>query len=244
MKKIFLKTIEEDGVRMMRNKNENISVIIRVKNEEQWIGHAIQSILDNIKSPEIIIIDNNSTDNSLNIINNFKQDEKLEIKKNNNYTKIKIFNIKNYSPGKSLNLGVKKASNNNILIISSHCVLINIDLKKHILDLKKYVCVFGKQNPIWFGKKITKRYIWSHFTNKKIVNMFSKLENRYFLHNAVAFYQKKFLIKNPFNENLTGKEDRYWAELIIKKKKSFLYDPSIEVNHHYTPNGNTWKGIG
>ena len=33
---------------MIESNNENISVIIRVKNEEQWIGHAIQSILDNI----------------------------------------------------------------------------------------------------------------------------------------------------------------------------------------------------
>ena len=34
------------------------SIIIRTKNEEQWIGHAIQSVLDHIKEPEIVIIDN------------------------------------------------------------------------------------------------------------------------------------------------------------------------------------------
>ena len=74
--------------------------------------------------------------------------------------------------------------------------------------------------------------------------MFSKLENRYFLHNALAFYNKTILKKYPFNENLTGKEDRYWAKKIIKNKKKILYDPSLEVFHHYTKNGNTWKGIG
>ena len=57
-------------------------------------------------------------------------------------------------------------------------------------------------------------------------------------------YEKKFLLKNPFNENLTSKEDRYWAQEVIKKNKSILYDPNLEVDHHYTPNGNTWKGLG
>ena len=41
---------------MTVNKNINVSVIIRTKNEEQWIGHVIQSVIDLIYKPEIIII--------------------------------------------------------------------------------------------------------------------------------------------------------------------------------------------
>ena len=41
-----------------------ISVIIRNKNEERWIGHAIQSCVDHLDDPEILIIDNKSTDES------------------------------------------------------------------------------------------------------------------------------------------------------------------------------------
>ena len=52
----------------------DVSVIIRTKNEERWIGHSIQSILDKIYKPEIIIIDNNSTDKTLEIVNHFIQD--------------------------------------------------------------------------------------------------------------------------------------------------------------------------
>ena len=33
---------------------------------------------------------------------------------------------------------------------------------------------------------------------------------------------KKILKKYPFNENLTGKEDRYWADKVIKKAKIFI----------------------
>ena len=161
-------------------KSENLSVIIRNKNEERWIGHAIQSVIDLVDRPEIIVIDNNSTDNSLNIVKNFMQDPLLNKKNSRNYTKVKIINIKDYTPGKSINLGVKNSKKDYILIMSAHCVLkkINIDsLKKKI---KKYCGIFGNQNPIWNGKKITKRYIWSHFIEKEKENMFSNLENRYF----------------------------------------------------------------
>ena len=172
------------------------------------------------------------------------QDPQLENKNNKTYTNIKVFKIKGYTPGKALNFGARRAKNSVVLIISAHCVLKKINLEKHFFDLKKNVCIFGNQIPIWNGKKITKRYIWSNFIKEEKKNMFSKLEKRYFIHNGIAIYNRKFLVKNPFNENLAGKEDRYWANKIIKKNKSFLYDPSIEVDHHYTINGNTWKGIG
>ena len=226
----------------MTKKKQSITVIIRCKNEERWIGHAIQSILDHLDKPEIIIIDNFSSDQTINIVKNFIADPLLN--KNRNYTNIRIFQLKDYLPGKAINFGVRKAKYNNIMLLSAHCVVKKINIKKMIDNLKKYVAVFGNQDPIWNGKKISKRYIWSHFVNEKIINMFSKLENRYFLHNAAAFYNKKFLSKNSFDEYLVTKEDRYWANKIVKKGKKFLYDPDFSVEHHYTPGGNTWKGIG
>lgn len=224
--------------------NESVSIILRTRNEERWIGHSIQSILDLISKPEIIIVDNNSTDQTLQIARYFMQDPLLKDNTNKNYTKIKIKNIIDYSPGKSLNLGIKLATNKIILIMSAHCQLKSINLEKHINDLKKYVCVYGNQNPIYYGKKITKRYVWSNFTKVEKVNYFSKLENRYFMHNAISMFNKSYMTKNKFNENLQGKEDRYWINQQVKKNKKFLYDPSLEVDHHYTANGNTWKGIG
>ena len=136
--------------------SDKISVIIRSRNEDRWIGHAIQSVLDFIYKPEIIIVDNNSIDETENIVRHFTQDPLLNDKKNKQYTKIKIIKIDNYTPGKALNMGVKKCSNPHLMIISAHCVLKKLNLKKHIQDLKKYVCVFGNNIPIWNGKKITK----------------------------------------------------------------------------------------
>ena len=39
-------------------KKDKISVVIRTRNEERWIGHVIQSVIDHLDKPEIIIVDN------------------------------------------------------------------------------------------------------------------------------------------------------------------------------------------
>ena len=152
--------------------------------------------------------------------------------------------IKKYKPGESINLGVKNAKNDYILVMSAHCVLKKIDLGKLINDSEKYVAIFGNQIPIWEGKKIVKRYLWSHFKNDEVVNMFSENENRYFFHNAISFFKKEFLLANIFDEQIQSKEDRYWAADMINKNHKILYDPSLEVEHHDTKNGATWKDLG
>ena len=226
----------------MVKKLSNFTVVIRVKNEERWIGYAIQSVLDYLIKPEIVIVNNNSNDKTIDIVKFFAENPNLN-NEANNYSKIKIINIANYSPGRALNLGVKNASKKYIMILSAHCILKKFNEVNIIKDLEKNSCVFGNQIPVWNGKKISKRYLWSHFSNKKTKNMYSELEKRYFLHNALAVYKKNTLKKFPFDENLTSKEDRYWANKIIKKKMNFTYEPELIAEHQYTIHGNTWKGI-
>ena len=212
-----------------------ISIIIRNKNESDFIGYAIRLCIDQFQNPEIIIIDDNSTDDSYKVVSMFDR------------VNIKFLKINEpYSPGYSINLGVKSAKHNTILILSAHCQIKYIkDFDKNISkNLNKFCAVFGKQIPIYRGKKITPRYIWSHFKNESEENMFSTIEQRSFLHNAFCFYNKELLLKFPFDESLSGKEDRYWAIERVKEGKKFLYNPDIVCNHYYTKNGATWKGIG
>ena len=123
-----------------------VSVIIRNRNEGEHIGFAIQSCIDHFKQPEIIIVDNNSTDDSLQIVNLFKD-----------RTSIKVLHINDYTPGKSINLGVKHASNKRILVLSAHSQIttINIEMLNQWFR-NDYVAVFGNQTPVYKGKKITK----------------------------------------------------------------------------------------
>jgi glycosyltransferase involved in cell wall biosynthesis len=217
----------------MRFLMDNISVIIRNRNENEYIGFAIQSCLDHFNKPEIIVVDNYSTDDSLQTVNLFKDN-----------TSIKVISVNDYTPGISINLGVKHATKDIILVLSAHAQITKVDLELIKLNLRSAVAVFGQQIPIYKGKKISKRYIWSHFKEGHVVNMFSEIENRQFLHNAFCFYDRQFLLNNPMPEQYAGKEDRYWAIDIVNKGYNYFYDSTHKINHFYTTNGATWKGIG
>ena len=211
---------------------DSVSVIIRNKNEERWIGHAIQSVVDFIDNPEIIIVDNNSTDDSRRVVSTF------------DYLDIKTIKINEYTPGSALNRAVEISTNKTILILSAHCVITECNLKKVDELLKEYKAVWGKQIPIWNGKKINRRYMWSNFKDEDAVNYYCKEEDRPFLHNALCFYNQGFLLEHPFDERLSGKEDRYWAIDRLKEGHNIYYDSELVAHHHYTDNGSTWKGVG
>ena len=215
---------------------DKFSVLIRNKNEERYIGYAIQSLIDYIGEEfELIIIDNESTDDSLKIVKTF------------DFLNIKQINISknDYTPGGSLNRGVRNSTNPYILILSAHCEIKSFDGKSIQQKLDDdIVGVWGKQIPIWDGKKISRRYMWSNFRNQSKINYYCDLEDRYFFHNAFSIFKTEYLMENPFDERLSGKEDRYWANDEIEKGKKILYDSTISVHHHYTENGATWKGVG
>ena len=94
---------------MINNTKIKVSIIIRCKNEEDWIGHCLKSIkTQTFKNYEIIIVDNESSDNTIGIVKKYKVD--------------KIVSIKKYLPGLSLNQGIERASGEIIVMISAHCI--------------------------------------------------------------------------------------------------------------------------
>ena len=215
-----------------------VSVIIRTKNEEKQIGYCIQSVTDFIGKPEIVIVDNESTDNTIPIINRFEYHdiEKIRISKND------------YTPGKALNLGVKNCTEDYVMVLSAHCELVkfDFDIVREKLDTPSYgiSAIWGKQFPIWDGKKITRRYMWSNFKEESHTNYWCDHEERYFFHNAFSMFRADFIKDNLFDEKWASKEDRYWANDKIEKGFDIFYDPTQEVKHHYTPGGATWMGTG
>ena len=91
---------------------KKISIIIRTKNEEKWIKSCLNSIsnqtYDNF---EIILVDNESTDDTLKIVNDHFLRQKTTIVHTNNYI-----------PGKALNDGIRKSVGDIIVCISAHCI--------------------------------------------------------------------------------------------------------------------------
>ena len=93
---------------------EKFSIIVRNRNEEAWIGHCIQSIIENFEDPEIIIIDNNSSDNTINLINRHVDSKIKLIKMQSGDLKdthadiSKLMNKFKYKPKTSVYAGISK----------------------------------------------------------------------------------------------------------------------------------------
>ena len=184
--------------------NLKISAIIRTKNEDQWIGHCIQSLLDNFDKPEILIIDNNSKDQTIEIVNEFKEDKSLK-SIDNRYTTIKTFEIPKYSPGSALNLGVAKSSNENILIISAHCVINSID-KEKLLKTSKIINVFLVIKYLFTEEKKYENVISGQISKINPVKIYSQTKKIDIFYIMLLLFIAKISYENPFDENLSGKK--------------------------------------
>ncbi|MHA2062767.1 MAG: glycosyltransferase family 2 protein [Candidatus Thorarchaeota archaeon] len=214
---------------------DGIVALIRCRNEERWIGHAIQSVIDCIPEAKILVVDDRSTDESQVVVRQFC------------HTDISVLETDGlYTPGRALNDAIEWISMNlgsdYTLVMSAHCTLVKGTIVP-VGSLKEHCVVWGKQIPVYRGKKINRRYIWSNFGDDDQVNYFSEIEKRYFIHNALALYRTETLRRFPFDENLQGKEDRYWATEMIDMERKTYYCPSMVCYHHWTPNGATWRGL-
>jgi len=200
-------------------KEKKISIIIRTRNEERWIEPCLKKIFEqNYKNFEVILVDNNSKDKTI-------QKAKL--------FPIKIVKIKNFLPGKAINLGIKNASGKIIVCLSAHCIPIeNNWLNKLASNLKdkKIAGVYGRQKPLSYSSDFDKRDLLNLFGPEK------KIQRKdTFFHNANSAFRIDVWKKFPFDEKTKHIEDRIWGSEVIKKGYKIIYEPEASVYH--------WHGI-
>jgi glycosyltransferase involved in cell wall biosynthesis len=199
--------------------NPKVSIIIRTKNEERWISLCLRSVFDqNYKNFEVILVDNNSTDRTVEIAKQFK---------------IKIVNIDLFKPGKAINDGIRNSSGEIIACLSGHCIPVNNTwLENLIIDLSdpNVAGVYGRQQPLSFSSDFDKRDLLNLFGLDKKIQVKDS-----FFHNANSAIRREIWEKFPFNEDVTNIEDRVWGDEIIKSDLKIIYEPLASVYH--------WHGI-
>ena len=202
---------------MVKKNKKLVSIIIRGKNEAKWLKILLRELKkQTIQNFEIIFCDNNSEDNSLDIL-----------KKNNVK---KILRFKEYKPGKVLNEAIKKSQGLYISILSAHCIPVNkFWLKEHLEEIKKsnnIAAVYGKQFPMPGSSIQNLIDLDIIFKNQPII-----YKKDPYLNNANSIYNAKILKKNLFDPKLTNIEDRVWANKITKKKYVVIYSAKSPVFH-------------
>ena len=155
----------------------SISIILPIFNEERRIKENLIKIkkfnlAKFIKIKEFILVNDGSTDNTKNIIDNFIKKNKKTIKN------LKFINHKkNLGKGAALKTGIKKAKNQWILTS-------DIDFSVSLFELKNWIEKF-----IQFKKKDEIVFFGSRAHNKSIVN--SKFHRKiigYFLSKIIFFF--------------------------------------------------------
>ena len=213
---------------------KTVSVIVRTKNEEFWVGRCLEAILaqDTQYKIEIVIVDNESSDGTIERARAVCPD-------------VKVCHLAKYNPSVSLNIGIEKSTGEYCVCISAHCVPANKywldELIKPLAD--NAVCgSYGRQIPLLTSNPNDKRDLWLTFGLDDVLQ-----KNDPFIHNANAAYRRSDLLENPFDESLTNIEDRSWGQARVNEGKYIYYTASAVVYHdhgiHQTGNLSRLRGV-
>jgi len=208
--------------------------LVRTKNEEKWVGYCLQSIKDHFPDADIVVVDNESTDDTLSIARMFQP-------------KIVTIPKRDYAPGKALNLGFSSLDCDYVCCISAHCEVMSIgDNLERYLGKQGCYGVIGKQAPIYKGKRLKPINAWQNFAKDGLENDMTENSRNLepFFHNAYSFIPRYMWEEEKFCEKVSGKEDRRWAKVMKDKGYFSTYDPATTCDHHWTNGCATWKGMG
>ena len=196
-----------------------ISIIIRTKNEERWIGLCIGRIKkQSYKNYEIVLVDS------------FSEDKTVEKAKRNGVEN--IVRIKEYKPGKAINMGIRASKGQYIVILSAHCLPINenwlSDLLEEINSDPKLAGVYGKQVPMDFSSDEDKRDLLIVFGEDERIQ-----KKDGFFHNANSIIKRDVWEETNFDNEVENIEDRIWAGEILKQNYKIKYTPKAPVYHYH-----------
>ncbi len=197
-----------------------VSIILRTKNEEFWIGRFMKGLQLQC-SPyevEVVLVDNCSTDETV-------------ARAQSLHERVKLVPLEHYIPGAALNRGLEAAQGDYIVCISAHCVPAHPEWLANLigpLANKGLAAVYGRQIPLVTSDAKDKRDLWLTF------GLDDKVQSRDpFLHNANAAYRRKDLIEHPFSETMTNIEDRRWAAQELKSGRNIYYAAGAVVYHEH-----------
>ena len=194
-------------------------VVIRCKNEMEWLPRVLNSIYNqSLKPTKIILVDNSSTDGSL----NYAEQSGCTVLK---YDRSEF----NYSY--ALNLGINATTEQEVLILSAHCELVTDESVLNMIEVRhayKAAGVFGRQIPTVHSNPIDTRDLVTVFGRERIV-----FESYPFFHNAFSLIEITAWEKCQYDEKHNGIEDRIWARQQALSGRKIIYEPESVVYHEH-----------
>ncbi|MFV0535938.1 MAG: glycosyltransferase family 2 protein [Dysgonomonas sp.] len=183
------------------------SIIIPLYNKELSIKNTVESVLQQSYSDfEIVIVDDGSTDNSLNVVRKIADD------------RIRILTKPNGGVSSARNYGVKNASYDWIAFLDADDIWYNDHLEEMVSLISTYYenSVFATSYSVSDQREPNRK----QNTNYIIEDFFQTALTTFPMNSSISVINKKcFLDAGYFNETLTSGEDtEMWARLAKKYK--------------------------
>jgi glycosyltransferase involved in cell wall biosynthesis len=196
-----------------------VSVIIRTRDEARWIGRCLNAVAaQDHPAFEVIVVDNDSSDQTREIVERFEH---------------KVVSIPDghFRHGRALNMGIDVAKGQLVAILSGHCIPVHdhwlTALSANFHD-PTVAGVYGRQVPLPDSSPLDKRDLWTTFGIERRVQ-----RTDYFFHNANSMIRTDVWRRLPFDDEISGVEDRDWARKVIALGHCIVYEPLASVHHHH-----------
>ena len=196
----------------------SVSVIIRCRNEERFIGETLRMVGgQRVDVPfEIVVVDSGSTDRTIEIVGAFG---------------VRLFEIPpaSFTFGYALNYGIDRAQGSIICNTSAHCVPSGESWLRYLVEpiLKSQAdATFGRQLPV---KGLN---AWEEVLLQKDFPDTEDLKGRLPFSNANCAFLRSMWAEMKFDEELQSWEDYLWY-LRQKDRYRFLYRPEAAVFHSH-----------
>lgn len=223
----------------MKKLERKISIIIPAYNAEKTIKKCLESIIENnYSNKEIIIVNNESTDNSLKIIKEYEK----------KYNFVKVYKSTSSLAGGVKNLGIKKCTGDYFVVVDADDYVENsfLDKLNNVMQKKEYSLIrFNanydeKGNEGMFITSIKKQEYNSTDYLKMVIEEYLKY-NKIFGPTWLYAYNREFFIKNRFKFKNKFQEDYgLTPQIIIKAKNIFVMNDRI-YDYVYNYDGMTNK---
>ena len=196
----------------MSKKNLNeLLVVMSVYNNEKLLKFSIDSIINQTyKNWKLILIDDGSSDKTLNVMKKYRKNKKIKI----------IINKKRIGLTKSLNKIISKTSNRFIARMDADDICIKTRFEKQINFLKKHskISLLGT-NAFYYNE--SSKYIDSSNlpSNDKEIKIMLDKKNP-FIHSSVIFTKLFFKNLKGYNEIFFYAQD---YDMWLRGRKKFKY---------------------
>lgn len=192
---------------------EKVSIIIPVYNREKYISRCISSVINQTyKNLEIIIVDDGSTDDSLNIVRSFDDN------------RLKIIESENKGVSNARNIGIQNASGKYIMFVDSDDYILDEMVENFVREMEE----------------TDADLVCGNFANTKIKNIHEKItiSSEYSAQDYVVNYYnicpyncpvsklyKRALITEPFDVELFKSEDMVFNLNYLNNAKLIIIIP-------------------